>query len=141
MTTATTTTIESILHADARLNGYRIERYFLAQHANRLLGMLHQLGLPAPNAVLFTCWFEVGPPDRQQKREELCLGLYWPALGGDYKDRMVRIRPGGLASYVLQDKEELVETREERELLTVLFALHHPTSTRLLSCLPPSGRP
>jgi len=110
------TTIENILYEDARLNGYRAERYQLAQHANRLLGMLHQVGLPPPHTILFTRWFP-------NSREELCLGLYWPALGGDYKDRMVRIRPGGLTSYVLQETDELIETRKEAELIRVLSAL------------------
>jgi hypothetical protein len=111
---------DAFLHKDAQLNGFRPERYLLEQHANRLLGAMKARGLGAPDLVTFTRTFRLAGDD-ERAREELCLGLYWPAVA-HYKEFMVRIRPGGLAHCVAHEEDEWEETADERVLFKVLEA-------------------
>jgi hypothetical protein len=106
------------LSKDAQLYGRSCDHYFLAQHANLLLGKMKTHGLRAPDLVTFTRAFRLSD---DRTREELCLGLYWPAVA-NYKEFMVRIRPGGLAHCVAHETDEWEETADERVLFKVLEA-------------------
>jgi hypothetical protein len=105
--------VETFLYKDACAHGHLPERYFLAQHTNRLLARLKSVGIPAPSVTVYR---RNAGPASERVPGGLFVGLHWPQANV----LKVEVRPGGNALCVLHETDFLEETLEEATLLRVV---------------------